>query len=197
MSETRTTLCHARSRKWITGPTPSRSDCVPSRGVHLFSSALHHCHAFLALKRAWCGWCFGEQWFARAERWTSVILVVIWTLPGGPGRVRFLGRSGLNRRMSLFLFLVPFVLLFVRAVWSSKMPLARTPVILNLLDGPVGVDLAFHIVCTRFRLMRGYLLSGRLRFLVFFVCWIWLLMRPPGHGPVHLRLVSAAEIGFV
>ena len=35
----------------------------------------------------------------------------------------------------------------VRAVWSSKMPLANAPAILNLLDGPVGVDPAFHITC--------------------------------------------------
>ena len=31
----------------------------------------------------------------------------------------------------------------VRAVWSTKMPLANTPAILNLLDGPVDVDPAF------------------------------------------------------
>ena len=29
---------------------------------------------------------------------------------------------------------------FVGAGWSSKMPLADTPAVLNLLDGPVGVD---------------------------------------------------------
>ena len=33
----------------------------------------------------------------------------------------------------------------VRAVWSSKMPLANAPAVLYLLDGPVGVDPAFHI----------------------------------------------------
>ena len=38
----------------------------------------------------------------------------------------------------------------VRAVWSSKMPLADSPAILNLLDGPVGVDPAFHIFWSRF-----------------------------------------------
>ena len=32
----------------------------------------------------------------------------------------------------------------VRAVWSSKMPLANAPAILHLLDGPVGIDPAFH-----------------------------------------------------
>ena len=31
----------------------------------------------------------------------------------------------------------------VRAVWSSKMPLANAPALLNLLDGPVDVDPAF------------------------------------------------------
>ena len=45
----------------------------------------------------------------------------------------------------------------VRAVWSSKMPLANAPAILNLLDGPVGVDPAFHIIWSRFRMMRRYL----------------------------------------
>ena len=34
----------------------------------------------------------------------------------------------------------------VRAVCSSKVPLAGIPAILNLLDGPVGIDPAFHIV---------------------------------------------------
>ena len=45
----------------------------------------------------------------------------------------------------------------VRAVWSSKMPLANAPAILNLLDGPVGIDPSFHIVWARFRMMRRYL----------------------------------------
>ena len=45
----------------------------------------------------------------------------------------------------------------VRAVWSSKMPLANAPAILNLLDGPVDVDPAFYVVWSRFRMMRRYL----------------------------------------
>ena len=45
----------------------------------------------------------------------------------------------------------------VRAVWSSKMPLATAPALLNLLDGPVGVDPAFHIISSRFRMMRRYI----------------------------------------
>ena len=33
----------------------------------------------------------------------------------------------------------------VRAVWSSKMSLANTPALLNLLDGPVGSILLFTL----------------------------------------------------
>ena len=45
----------------------------------------------------------------------------------------------------------------VRSVWSSKVPLANTPAVLILLDGPVGVDPALHIVWVRFQMMRRYL----------------------------------------
>ena len=45
----------------------------------------------------------------------------------------------------------------VRAVWSTKMPLANSPAILNLLDGSVDVDPAVHIIWSRFRMMRRYL----------------------------------------
>ena len=45
----------------------------------------------------------------------------------------------------------------VWAMWSIKMPSANTPAVLNSLDGPVGVDLALHIVWVRFRMMRRYL----------------------------------------
>ena len=37
------------------------------------------------------------------------------------------------------------------------MPLAGTPVILNLLDGPAGEDPAFNIIRGMFRTMRRYL----------------------------------------
>ena len=72
----------------------------------------------------------------------------------------------------------------VRAVWSCNMLLGNTPAILTLLDGPVGVDPAYYIVRAKFRMMRRCL-----------AC------RPDevhgdGHGPVHLRLSSATEIGF-
>ena len=53
--------------------------------------------------------------------------------------------------------LVLFRAVIVRAVWSSKMTLANAPAILNLLGGPVGIDPAFHIVWSRFRMMRRFL----------------------------------------
>ena len=37
------------------------------------------------------------------------------------------------------------------------MHLANVPAILNLLDGPVGVDPAFHVIWSMFRMMRRYL----------------------------------------
>ena len=46
---------------------------------------------------------------------------------------------------------------FVRAVWSSKMPLANAPAILNLLDGPDDVDPAFYVVWSPFRMMHRFL----------------------------------------
>ena len=54
-------------------------------------------------------------------------------------------------------FLSSFRAATVRSVWSKKMPFANTPVNLCLLDGPVGVDPAFHIIWARFRMMRRYL----------------------------------------
>ena len=78
----------------------------------------------------------------------------------------------------------------VRAVWSSDMPLAGTPAILNLLDGLVGVDPAFHIICSRFRMMRVYLAhcpeeEPRIFRMLDLIC-----RGAQGHGPVHLLLTS-------
>ena len=39
----------------------------------------------------------------------------------------------------------------VRCLWAD------TPALLNVLDGPVGVDPALHILWVRFRVMRRYL----------------------------------------
>ena len=75
----------------------------------------------------------------------------------------------------------------VRAVWLSKMSFVNVLVIFNLLDGPVGVDPAFHVIWSRFRMIRRYhpfrmldLISRGAR----------------GHGPIHLLLISAVELSF-
>ena len=84
----------------------------------------------------------------------------------------------------------------VRAVWSSKMPLANAPAVLNLLDGPVGVDPAFHLEWSRFRVMQRYLaycLSDEPRI---FRMLDLISRGAQGHGPVHLLLISSAELGF-
>ena len=80
----------------------------------------------------------------------------------------------------------------VRAVCSSKMPLANASAILNLLDGPTGVDLAFHVVWSRFRLMRRYLAYNPDEEPRTFRMLDSISRRAPGHGPVHLLLMSAA-----
>ena len=84
----------------------------------------------------------------------------------------------------------------VRAVWCSKMPLADALAILNLLDGPIGVDPAFHVIWSRFRMMQRYLAYNpdeepRIFRMLDLVSW-----GAQGHGPVHLLLISAAELGF-
>ena len=84
----------------------------------------------------------------------------------------------------------------VRSVGSSKMPLANTPAILSLLDGPVDVDPAFYIVWSRFRMMRRYLAYCPEEEPRIFRMLDLISRGAQGHGPVHLLLISAAEIGF-
>ena len=84
----------------------------------------------------------------------------------------------------------------VRAVWSSKMPRAHAPAILNLLDSLVGVDPAFYVVWSRFRMMRRYLAHNPDEEPRIFRLLDLISREAQGHGPVHLLLISAAELGF-
>ena len=84
----------------------------------------------------------------------------------------------------------------VRSVWSSKMPLAHTPAVLNLPDGPVDVDPAFYVIWSRFRMMRRYLAYCAEDEPRIFRMLDLISRGAQGHGPVHLLLISAAEIGF-
>ena len=84
----------------------------------------------------------------------------------------------------------------VRAVWSSKIPLANAPAVLNLLDGPVGVDPAFLVVWSRFRMMRRYLSYNLVEEPRIFRMLELISRGAQGHGPVHLLLISASDLGF-
>ena len=61
-------------------------------------------------------------------------------------RGKYLGLHAVEASDVSAFFLSAFRAAFVRSVWSSKMPLANTLVVLNLLGGLVGVDKVFHIV---------------------------------------------------
>ena len=85
----------------------------------------------------------------------------------------------------------------VRVVWSRRHSLASLGAVLSLLDGPTGCDPAFCVVWFRFRMLR--------RFLAYQPGEVFTVERIlehvadgcPGHGPAHLLVESAAEIGFV
>ena len=84
----------------------------------------------------------------------------------------------------------------VRAVWSSKIPFANAPAVPHLLDGPIGVDPAFHIIWSRFRMMRRFLSYCPEEEPRIFRMLDLISRGAQGHGPVHLLLISAAELGF-
>ena len=83
-----------------------------------------------------------------------------------------------------------------RVVWSRRQPLANVGAVLSMLDGPSGCDPLFCVVWFRFLLFRRFLAlwpsrvgrAYRLLDMVSEGC--------RGHGPVHLLVSSAAEIGF-
>ena len=93
------------------------------------------------------------------------------------------------------LFVLSGLLLFER-FWSSEMPLANAPAILNLLDVPVGVDPALQIIGSRFGVLRrvlAYYPEEGPRIFRMLDLFSW---GAQGHGRVNLLLVSAAELGF-
>ena len=85
----------------------------------------------------------------------------------------------------------------VKVVWSRRQSLANTGPVLSLLDGPSGCDPAFCVVWFRFRMLRRFLdyqprEGFRVKRLLEHV-----VAGCPCHGPRHLLVESAAEIGFV
>ena len=80
---------------------------------------------------------------------------------------------------------------------SGLFGLANPGAVLSLLDGPVGCDPALCVVWFQFRMLRRFLAyrPGE-------VARVYRLLEHvaagcPGHGPVHLLVDSAAEIGFL
>ena len=83
-----------------------------------------------------------------------------------------------------------------RVVWSRRQSFASVGAVLSLLDGPSGCDPAYCVVWFRFRMLRRYL-TYRPRE----VSRVYRLLGSAvegclGHGPAHLLIQSAAEIGF-
>ena len=83
-----------------------------------------------------------------------------------------------------------------RAVWSKKLPMTNTPALLSLLDGPWGYDPTFFIIWSRFRQLRRYLCYRPDEETRIFRLLDCASTGSPGHGPIHILLQSAEEIGF-
>ena len=83
-----------------------------------------------------------------------------------------------------------------RAVWSKKLPMTDTPALLSLLDGPWGSDPAFFIIWNRFRQLRRYLAYRPDDEARIFRLLDYASAGSPGHGPIHLLIQSADELGF-
>ena len=85
---------------------------------------------------------------------------------------------------------------FCKVSWSSRQPLAHVGAVLSLLDGPVGCDPAFCVVWFHFRLMRRYLAYRPEEVSRVYRLFAAAAEGCPGHGPAHLLVESANEIGF-
>ena len=83
-----------------------------------------------------------------------------------------------------------------RVVWSWRQPLACVGAVLSLLDGSGSEDPAFCVMFLLFGCSGGYLAyrPGE----VARVCRLLDTVAEgcPGHGPVHLLLDSATQVGF-
>ena len=81
-------------------------------------------------------------------------------------------------------------------VWSRRQPLANVGAVLSMLDGPSGCDPLFCVVWFRFRLFRRFLALWPSRVRRAYRLLDMVSEGCHGHGPVHLLVASAAEIGF-
>ena len=84
----------------------------------------------------------------------------------------------------------------VKACWPRKLPMANLQAVLSLLDAPDCCDPELYVIWNRFRQLRRFLAERPDE--VPRVCRLLDLAAAgrPGHGPVHLLLHSAGQIGF-
>ena len=73
--------------------------------------------------------------------------------------------------------------------------MTKTLALLSLFDGPWGSDPAFFIIWSRFRQLRRYLSYRPDEENRIFRLFDYASTGSPGHGPIHLLLQSAEEIG--
>ena len=92
--------------------------------------------------------------------------------------------------------LVPLGLLLFVQFGPLRCLLLMPHAVLNLLDGPVDVDPAFHIIWSMFRMIRRYLAHCPEEEPRIFRMLDFISRGAQGHGPVHLLFISAAELGF-
>ena len=83
------------------------------------------------------------------------------------------------------------------AVLSRRQPLAHAGAVLSLLAGSEGCHPGFCVVWFRFRMLRRYLAYRSQEVRRIYRMLDLADEGCPGHGPYHLLVASAANIGFV
>ena len=78
-----------------------------------------------------------------------------------------------------------------------RQSLANPGAVLSLLDGPAGCDPAFCVVWFRFRMLRRFLAYRPREVARVYRLLEHVVAACPSHGPVHLLVESADEIGFL
>ena len=84
----------------------------------------------------------------------------------------------------------------VRACWPGKLPMANPHAVLSILDAPDVCDPALYVVWCRFRQLRRYLSYRPGEVARVYRLLDLVAAGRPGHGPLHLLLQSANELGF-
>ena len=84
----------------------------------------------------------------------------------------------------------------VKACWPRKLPMANPQAVLSLLDAPDCCDPELYVIWNRFRQMRRYLAYRPGEVPRVYRLLDLAAAGRPGHGPVHLLLHSASQIGY-